>query len=286
MPSKSLKATQPKPPTSLVELQSWMSQAVTTAPSKTKPSLLKKTSQFITASENLSAKERLEIYVDDYWPRCLESLAEDLPLLHAFWGEDLFDTWMTRYLEAYPSSHPSLFFLGNKLDVFLAESYNGDHPDFIRNLAHYEWTKSLLFIAKQDAPFDPAKLTKTQKTTLATLPLKLQPSTDIVVCHANYIVWNPKEAKLPKLKPCHIVIYQNAHQHLQEEVLPFAIFQLLSFLKMGQTLEESIQNLLPILEQRHIKLKEDDVQNWLGLAVQKRWLCHPNKLKKENKKGD
>ena len=94
-------------------------------------------------------------------------------------------------------------------------------------------------------------------------------------CPANYSAWKPKEGKLPKLKPCYIAIFQNAHQHLQEEVIPFPIFQLLTFIKMGQSLEESIQNLLPILEHANIKLKENDVQNWFALAVQKRWLCHP-----------
>ncbi len=266
---------EPTAPKALVDLQTWMSKAVTLSDLTQNPALLKKTTHHLTPSKTLTAQERLEIYINDYWPRCLESLEEDLPLLHQFWGPEVSETWMTRYLDAHPSSHPSLFFLGNHLEEFLTEAYTDPHRDFILNLVHYEWTKALLFIAKKEPSFDPTKLTKAQQKALPQLKLTLQPNVDILSCMANYSVWKPKLNKLPKLRPIYLIIYQNQNNKLQEETLPFSIYTLLNFIKKGYTLEKSLAELVPILEESQIQLKEDDVQNWLSLAVKKGWLCHP-----------
>jgi len=274
--SKKTISKEPIPPQSLLGLQSWMSQAVTTPPHHSSPAL-KKANTFITASKSLDANERLHIYISDYWPRCIESLAEDLPLMSAFLGQDTFESIIIDYLTHHPSNTNDLYHLGQHLDTYFEKNYNGPHPEFLKNLTHYEWTQAEIYFAEKKPHFIPELLTKKQIKTLSTLPLQLQPCVIPLKINANYTVWKPKKGILPKLKPLFVVIYQDETFKVKEEIIPSGLYSVLECFKSGYTIENTIEK---IISQSSKTISEADIQNWLSLCIKKLWLCHPQKEKK------
>lgn len=114
-----------------------------------------------TASRQLEASERLDIYATSYWLRLLECLGEDYPALKAALGEALFESVCRRYLQRHPSSHFSLSALGARLPAFLKSNAAGKlaHRGFLSSLAELERTIQEIFDAPFDEPLKPEALT-------------------------------------------------------------------------------------------------------------------------------
>jgi hypothetical protein len=102
----------------------------------------------IRRSRALSSADRLEIYVNAYYARLLECLAEEFAVTSYALGEDLFGALAFGYLQHYPSQSYTLGQLGANFPRFLAESrlHAGENPagagpswtDFIIELATFE----------------------------------------------------------------------------------------------------------------------------------------------------
>lgn len=275
----------PTPPKSLVETQEWMSKAVRVPYTEKSNTLLKKSSTYLTQTSTLGAKERLEIYINDYWPRCIESLQDDLPLLYAFWGEEKFEKIVINYLTNHPSNSHSLYNLGDQLSTFIQTHYEEEDKAFIQNLIAYEWTLAQQFTAGKEPPFNPEQLSEDQKKHIQSIEIRLQPHLALLECVAHFLAWKPKHHKLPKLRPIHLVIFQNDEGQLREEVIPKAFYIFLSCLKKGYTLDNAIELLIPELEQNKLTVSDKALQEWISICIQKKWLCHPaqNSTKKRKK---
>jgi hypothetical protein len=76
----------------------------------------------INRSRNLTAEERLEIYVDAYHERLLECLAEEFAATRGALGDDLFHAVAFGYLESYPSRSYTLHALGANFARYLEET--------------------------------------------------------------------------------------------------------------------------------------------------------------------
>lgn len=102
----------------------------------------------IAASPDGGAERKLGVYAHAYRARLLEALATDFPKLRLWLGEDAFDACCTAYVDAHPSRHPSLRWLGRQLGSFLRvhPPYAG-HPA-LAEMADFEWAQGLVF----DAP--------------------------------------------------------------------------------------------------------------------------------------
>ncbi len=255
MPVKSTPKLSP-PPKSLVDLQTWLSDAVTTPPDQQPKRLATEAKKHLTASEKLTPKERLDIYVDDFWPRALESLADDFPLLKKYLGDNAFDRWMEKYLKAYPSHSFTLFHLGQDLYKFMSKSTK---DKTILETVAYEWALVAAYIAKEEPPFNPASLNDSQKARLPELVLKFHPSVTLLSKNSR-------------------IVYRKNYE-VKEKDLEFPFFRLLSHMKEGKSLSQALDSLPNELSDYHVKLINKRIQRWFELCVQSSWFIHPQEEK-------
>lgn len=66
----------------------------------------------IVSTPQRSASQRMQFYGNAYRLRLKEALSTDYERLHAYLGDELFENLMDRYIDLYPSSHPSLRYFG------------------------------------------------------------------------------------------------------------------------------------------------------------------------------
>jgi hypothetical protein len=110
----------------------------------------------IRPSATLSPLARAEIYREQFWCRHLESLAEDLPALALFLGDEAFDRFLRAYLVACPPRSWTLRHLGDRLIIF-SEGYEGFSPDraeAAREIIHFELACFDAFDAYDVAPIE------------------------------------------------------------------------------------------------------------------------------------
>ena len=69
----------------------------------------------IESSPQRSAEQRMTFYGNAYKLRLKEALSTDYERLHAYLGDELFDSLMQHYIEKYPSHHPSLRYFGQHM---------------------------------------------------------------------------------------------------------------------------------------------------------------------------
>ena len=104
-----------------------------------------------------SATERLDVYANMYFFRILDVLRADYPKLAAVVGDAAFHDLATGYLQAHPSRHPSLRFVGAALPGFVARHALADERPWLGELAALEWARVDVFdradvalLARQD----------------------------------------------------------------------------------------------------------------------------------------
>jgi hypothetical protein len=69
----------------------------------------------IESTPRRSAQQRMVFYSNAYSLRLKEALGIDYERLHAYLGDELFDSLMQCYIESYPSHHPSLRYFGQHM---------------------------------------------------------------------------------------------------------------------------------------------------------------------------
>jgi Putative DNA-binding domain len=109
----------------------------------------------VRRSRNLTASERLSIYANAYYSRLLECLGACFPILKNALGDEVFDSFAFEYLQRYPSRSYTLDHLGQNFPRFLDETRpepvegsepgGVDWPDFLIDLATFEWTIAKVF---------------------------------------------------------------------------------------------------------------------------------------------
>ncbi|MEO8154504.1 MAG: DNA-binding domain-containing protein [Rhizobacter sp.] len=93
----------------------------------------------------------LRIYQQAYTARLLAALRDNLGVLPRAMGDEAFDALGMAYLQAHPSSHPSIRWFGHALAEFMAQQPDlVPHPAFV-DLARMEWALRSAFDAA-DAP--------------------------------------------------------------------------------------------------------------------------------------
>ncbi len=100
-------------------------------------------------SATLSAETGLAIYHNAYRARLLETLRGDFPAVLAWLGEEVFAQLAAAYLQAHPSEHFSLRWLGARFPAFIEAS---EHAAACSELARLEWAFTLAFDAPAGNP--------------------------------------------------------------------------------------------------------------------------------------
>jgi hypothetical protein len=109
-----------------------------------------------TPSASLDAPARLQVYVDAYFWRLRDVLAEDFPRLAAVLGAERFAELARAYLQVHPSAQPSVRHLGDGLPAFVARAT--DLPPYLGDLARLERARTDVFDAPDDEPLTIAHL--------------------------------------------------------------------------------------------------------------------------------
>jgi hypothetical protein len=149
----------------------------------------------VAGDARASAAGRLDVYANMYFFRILDVLRADYPKLVAVLGDDAFHDLATDYLQAHPSRHPSLRFVGAALPGFVAGSARVAERQWLGELAALEWARVDVF-DRADAPvLDRAALAALAPEDFGALVLAPVPASALVPARfAIEDVWRAVEA--------------------------------------------------------------------------------------------
>jgi len=105
----------------------------------------------VAGTEKVDAQTRLAIYYDAYRLRLLEALDSNYPVLHAWLGDEEFEKLGLAYIEAYPSAHFSIRYVGHRLPEYLATAPDYRDRPYVGEMAVLEWAMSEAFDAADSA---------------------------------------------------------------------------------------------------------------------------------------
>jgi len=144
-----------------------------------------------------SAVERLDVYANMYFFRILDVLRADYPKLVAVVGAETFHDLATDYLQAHPSRHPSLRFVGAALPDFLARHALGQARPWLAEVAALEWARVDVFDRADAEVLAQAALSALAPEAFAALALAPVPACALVPCAwAVEDTWRGVEAGL------------------------------------------------------------------------------------------
>jgi len=238
----------------LKKLQQWMKESIVTPVLSQSPRLQAQTARYLTPNSRMSAKQRFDIYVHDFWPRIIDSLAEDFPKLKKLLGEKNFEKWIEKYIAKYPSTSFTLFYLGKNLPQFMENSYRGKNTKNILETVRFEWAQVKAYIAPEAKALNPQALSSKQKNNLAHLKLSLHPSISLL-----------------SYKNKSWIIYR-AQNKVREQILNPQFFTLLKLIEEKQTLSKATTALSKILKPSALNKVHAEIYDWFTIAVSQEWI--------------
>lgn len=144
----------------------------------------------LLSSAALSAEQGLAIYHNAYRARLLEALRGDYPAVHGWLGDEEFDALALAYLDAHPSQHFSLRWLGAQLADFIDGYLVPAQAAPLSELARLEWAFTLAFDAPDGLPLSLTQMAELPAEDWPTLQVRLLPSVQWLVCrHNSLALW-------------------------------------------------------------------------------------------------
>ncbi|WP_422910795.1 DNA-binding domain-containing protein [Pseudomonas sp. MAC6] len=144
----------------------------------------------LLGSAALSAEQGLAIYHNAYRARLLEALRGDYPAVHGWLGDEEFDALALAYLDAHPSQHFSLRWLGAQLADFIDGYLVPAQAAPLSELARLEWAFTLAFDAPDGLPLSLTQMAELPAEDWPTLQVRLLPSVQWLVCrHNSLALW-------------------------------------------------------------------------------------------------
>ncbi|MBX9693170.1 MAG: DNA-binding domain-containing protein [Cyanobacteria bacterium] len=256
-------------------------------------------SEFVTASETLTAFERLEIYNQQYWYRVLDSFEDDFSALAAILGRRKFDRLARSYLSTYPSTSFTMRDLGCRLITFLESNHEliEPHVNLCLDTARFEWAKVVAFDEESLPPLSEADLATVNTEKLV---VRVQPY--MTLLHLSYPLddyslaldmrekqqseassgrreakESHKKVALPEQEDVHLVVHRHNNMLYYKRLEPPA-FLLLKALRDGRPLGEACADLVSIYEEQNAEVQQlsTDVSQWFATWMRLRWLCRAN----------
>ena len=128
----------------------------------------------------MTAEERVAIYVDGYRLRLIEALQDSYSALHTLMGDDDFERLCLVYIDQYPSQHFSIRYFGNQLAKYLHKNEAFDNSDLLQEMAQFEWALRGAFDAKDQAALKLDDLSQLAPEDWPELTFQLHPSLRIL----------------------------------------------------------------------------------------------------------
>ena len=104
----------------------------------------------VVSTAKADAAERVRVYVEAYRLRLLEVLQDNYTGLHGLLGDDEFDRLGRAYIDARPSTHPSVRWFSRHLEDFLRHTEPYDTHPYLAEMAAFEWAQGLVFDAADE----------------------------------------------------------------------------------------------------------------------------------------
>lgn len=144
----------------------------------------------LLGSAALSVEQGLAIYHNAYRVRLLEALRGDYPAVHGWLGDEEFDALALAYIDAHPSQHFSLRWLGAELAAFIDGHLIPAQAEPLSELARLEWAFTLAFDAHEGQPLSLAQMAELPAEAWPNLQVRLLPSVQWLVCrHNSLALW-------------------------------------------------------------------------------------------------
>ena len=129
------------------------------------------------------ALERIAIYQEAYRIRLREALASNYPQLKILIGAEAFDSIADTFIDAYPSTHPSIRWFGRELGYMLEETFPA--RPWLREFAQLEWALSCAFDAADAEVVAMSELAECPAEQWPALTFTFHPSVQCLVLHTN-----------------------------------------------------------------------------------------------------
>ena len=126
----------------------------------------------------LQARAGLAIYQDAYRARLLAALRDNFSVLQRALGDDEFDALGTAYLQAHPSTEPSIRWFGHRLADFI-DSAELAHPA-MGDFARMDWALRAAFDAADAPALQAADLQALAPDDWPGLTFRLHPSAQLL----------------------------------------------------------------------------------------------------------
>ncbi|WP_265594109.1 DNA-binding domain-containing protein [Haloferula sp. BvORR071] len=249
--------------------------------------------EFVKPNARLAAKDRLQIYNQQYWWRLLGSFGDDFGGLAAVLGERRFERLAIAYLDACGSASWNLRDLGQGLSAFIVAHPEllGSHGPLARDMAALEWARVIAFDAAEWPRIDPVEFASRRPSrmklglqpylTLLELQYpvdrllqKLKQSENAAASNARSSGAGSRKLRLhakPAASPVHLAIHRSELVVYYKRLQP-AAYHLLSALRAGETLENACGMAFgdEAVAADQIAAK---VQQWFSAWTAFGWLC-------------
>ncbi|HEY3859030.1 MAG TPA: DNA-binding domain-containing protein [Gammaproteobacteria bacterium] len=139
----------------------------------------------VVGDARADAAERVRVYVEAYRLRLLEVLQDSFTGLHGLLGDEQFDQMGRAYIDAHPSTHPSVRWFPRHLESFLRDSAPYSEHSYLAEMAAFEWAQSLVFDAIDQPAVSIEELAALPPEAWASLRLALRAAVQRLDCTWN-----------------------------------------------------------------------------------------------------
>ncbi len=144
------------------------------------------TARGLVRDDGIRPLDRLQVYAHAYFVRIRDALAAEYPKLAAVLGDDDFTALISRYLDSYPTRHPSLRDAGMLLPRFLSEEHGSRVGSLWKaDLARLERARTEVFDGPDATPLRRDDLAALAPAMFPDLWLRLIPSSAVVSIASN-----------------------------------------------------------------------------------------------------
>jgi hypothetical protein len=156
----------------------------------------------IISTPDALAEHRLGAYYNAYRIRLIDALAVDYSALQKYLGAETFENLALEYLQAHPSTHPSVRWFGKDLVAYISNKYEHKEAAFLSELANFEWSKGLIFDTYDESHlFQLDDMAQVPSTAWQDIRIKFQPAIRYLDLYWNvcpYYVALDKDEPLPE----------------------------------------------------------------------------------------
>jgi len=218
-----------------------------------------------------SQKDRLNIYHSAYRLRLIETLSNDYPALKRYIGKDSFTELANEYIEAHPSTHPSLRWFGQYFSPFIQQHTVWRDKQEVAELATFEWSQAMSFDSSDVLSIGVDSLRLLKPEEWMSLKLVFHPSVNIMQFFSNTpALWQAltQEIACPEIKreenAEHWLMWRDDLQVVYRPLDRLEVRALSDFLK-GNNFSEVCEDLCEFLPAEEVPMRAaQHLQHWIS----------------------